>query len=145
MAPEYAEHDEDSDFSYISSPSEESENDDTVHRPVFIDPVLMKTIPRHCLVEPLLRDDFKWKCPIRPCPFGVDLMNLTDDNIPYLTKEMLAVETSDGTRSLNQKFLHDGFRSIVEAHYLGHLTALDIKIESVCVPVDDCDKVLTRN
>jgi hypothetical protein len=126
--------DEDSDFSYESSPDERSSPEPEQYEP--LDPELDAVLPKIVYLRPAVPDDLRWHCPIEPCRFRVNLMRLTDDERQHVAHEMVEQER-DRSWSVKQDYYLDALMLIVEVHYREHLEDLDIHInEKVCILID---------
>ena len=129
----------DSDFSvdsdvpeYPSSPSESSSSSPLPQDVRPLDPDVLLFLPPEFFQPPQPSRALKWACPVPECPYIVDLLNLTDENldtphIPALQKARLR----QGPWAVHEGWVREAFGYIVDKHYETHLEEWGIVLEIV--------------
>ena len=96
------------------------------------DPAVILSIPPEFFHPPQPSRALKWECPAPECLYGIDLLNLTDENldtpnIPADHKARLRV----GYWAVHESWVRDAFGYMVDKHYEGHLEEWGIVLECI--------------
>lgn len=92
-----------------------------------VNAAVLRGISPHVARQPILPEDFIWRCPIDACPHIIDFYNLTGENLRCLTQKAANFLQGNVWSYSNPDFL-ESFYDMVEQHYFTHLHTSGIKM-----------------
>jgi hypothetical protein len=75
---------------------------------------------------PRVPDDFDWWCDVEGCPYNIDLLNLTRENLMMLDDETVAKLRLQNW-SLSDTWVRLAFKTMVEDHRVKHLESWGLR------------------
>jgi hypothetical protein len=109
----------DDEFSPASTPA--ASDPEYLSEPA-IDPELLALIPRSFSYPPSLPGcDFTWRCDVRRCSYQLNLLNLSDEDVEHLPKDMVNEVRSRRWASVLEDRVVVAFYRMVDRHRRQHL------------------------